>query len=38
MTIRQDHEVEKVWHIKGAVSYTMLYANYVSINLGKKGQ
>ena len=37
MTIRQDHEVEKVWHVRAAVSYNMLYINYVSIKLGGKG-
>ena len=36
MTTGQDHEVEKVWHIKGAVSDTMLYDKYSAIKLGGK--
>lgn len=36
MTMRQDHEVEKVWPKKGTVNHTVLSVNYVSIKPGAK--
>lgn len=36
MTMRQDHDVERVWPKKGTVNHTVLSVNYVSIKLGIK--